>query len=152
MIEQYSNLLAQGIFMALLVVFTFVVVYGIFDKINTKYFFPYKCSLRFYKKCLFPYAGTPKYIECKQIHLSKCALDEMFKKHPERINIENYVIIYTYTFEEEYYAILLPCRKDYNQFVKKYNEYTNLKETERKQNEEEENINKVLDDAYDVAR
>lgn len=152
MITQYCNWFTQGVLLTLLIIFVFAIIYGIHNAIDTEYSLPYRCSLEPYKMCEFLFAKDAKYYECKQIHLQKSALDKIFRLKPEKISIKDYRIIYTITEYKDCYAILLPCQKDYNQFIKEFNEYTNLKETERRNRKEEENINKVLNDAYNTVR
>lgn len=150
MITRYCNWLTQGVLLALLIIFVFAIIYGIHNAIYTEHSLPYICSLEPYKMCEFPFADDARYYECKQIHLLKSVLDEIFCLKPEKISIKDYRIIYTITEYKDCYAILLPCQEDYNQFIKEFNKYTNLKETERKKRKEEENINKVLNDAYNA--
>lgn len=109
---------------------------------------PYRRSLKIYEKVFSPFSHNSYKIECKQIHLQKSALDEIYRRRPEKLSVVHDRIVYTLIEEKEYYTILLPSRKDYNEFVKRFNERISIKEAERKDYEEEQNINRVWDDAH----
>lgn len=152
MIDNYSRWTAEGLIVGAIILVICFIIYCIVRNIDEKYFLPYQQSLRKYEKIFSPFAKNPTIIKYKQIHLPKTTLYEIYKNHPEKLSVENDRIIYTLIEEKDYYTILLSSRKDYNSFVKYFNEYTSAIKAKEKEIIEKENINKVLDDAYDVAR
>lgn len=148
----------MSVIKALALIVVFLVSYSLSYYIDEKYFSPYRESLKKYSDISTRYGEICKskglntqYKKYQQIHLPKTDLDEIFKLHPEKISIRKDRIIYTLS-EYDCYTILLPSRKDYNSFVKYFNKYTNTIKEKEEKIIEEKNINKVLDDAYDVVR
>lgn len=141
-----------------IIMVSIIACYYLGVNIDDKYYQPYKKSLEpysdvssIYGKICESKGQNIQYKKYQQIRLPKIALDEAFQRHPEKISISKDRIIYTLS-EYDCYTVLLPSRKDYIEFVEKFNKYMNLKEKERAERIEEENRNKVLDDVYDVVR
>lgn len=141
-----------------IIMVSIIICYCFGVHIDDEYYKPYKRSLEpysdvssIYGKICESKGQNIQYKKYQQVCLTKIVLDEIFQRHPEKISISRDRIIYTLS-EYDCYTILLPSRKDYIEFVKKFNEYINLKEKEKAERIEKENRNKILDDAYDVVR